>query len=110
MSNNKRNIFSEKLFRCECIENKEMIEKEWNKCKLSGAILIDVRSIQEFKEGHINGAISIPYYELYKRAKEELRNKNQEIMLYCNTGSRSKRAKVILEKLGYNNVKNFYTL
>ena len=100
-----KKYFGKNLFRCDCIENKELIEKIWNKYKIKNAILIDVRSRQEYKEGHIEGAISIPYYEIYKRSEKELKNKSQKIILYCNTGSRSKRAEKILKQKGYNNVK-----
>lgn len=69
-------------------------------------ILIDVRSLQEYKEGHLEKAISIPEYELKNRAKEELKDLNQKIILYCSTGSRSKKAKETLEKLGYKDIYN----
>ena len=72
------------------------------------SILIDVRSPQEYKEGHIDGAICMPEYELIKRSKKELKNKNQTIILYCSSGSRSRKAKKQLEKLGYTNVFNLY--
>ncbi len=93
-----------KEMRCSCIEDKELIEREWNKYKKQKAILIDVRSEQEFSEEHIKGAISIPYYELPRRAKQELIDKNKKIILYCNTGVRSKKAENILRKMSYKNV------
>ena len=40
-----------------------------------GAILIDVRTKQEFLEGHLDGAILIPYYEIYKKIENILPNK-----------------------------------
>ena len=104
MSRKKKKYHNKELFRCDCIENKELIRKEWDKYKNKNAILIDVRSKQEYEEGHIDGAISMPYYEIYKRANKELLDKKQKIILYCNTGSRSKRAKQILKKMNYINV------
>ena len=94
----------EQLCRCECIENKKIIEGEWERYKNNGAILIDVRSRQEYKEGHITGAISIPYYELWKKASEQIKDKDTKIIIYCNTGSRTKKAEKILRKLGYINI------
>ncbi len=73
-----------------------------------GAKLVDVRSPQEYQEGHLNGAISIPEYELTKKAQEFLKNKDEMIILYCSTGSRSKKALKILKKIGYQNVFNLY--
>lgn len=74
----------------------------------TGAVLIDVRSKQEYEEGHIIGAISIPEYEMRKRAKIELLDNKQEIIVYCSSGSRSKKAKKLLNQLGYENVYNLY--
>lgn len=76
---------------------KKMMQKE-------DAILIDVRSNQEYQEGHLNGAINIPVYDIEKMIIKIVKNKNDTIILYCSSGQRSKSAKEILEKLGYNNV------
>ncbi len=100
-----KRVFAKTFFRCDCIEGRKIIEEEWKKYKANNAILIDVRSPQEFKEGHIKGAISIPYYDLYNSAKEVLKEKNQTIIVYCNTGSRSSKAVRILKRQGYTNVK-----
>ena len=70
------------------------------------AILLDVRSEQEFREGHLFGAINIPLYELYCTAEEILRDKNSTIIAYCQVGLRSKKAIEILKKLGYKNLYN----
>ena len=93
--------------------NREMEEREITKDKLDrmlkeGAILIDVRSPQEYNEGHLQGAISIPEYELKQRKEELPINKDTKIILYCTTGKRSKRRKNKLEKMGYKNVYNLY--
>ena len=74
--------------------------------KKQGAVVIDVRSLQEYKEGHIEGAISIPEYEIKNRMKKELPNLEQTIIVYCGTGHRSRRAQKVLEKMGYSQVYN----
>ena len=71
----------------------------------NNAILLDVRSKQEYEEGHINGSINIPVYELEKTAKIKL-NKESIIIVYCSAGVRSKRAVQTLRKLGYKNIYN----
>ena len=73
-----------------------------------GAIIIDVRSSQEYKEGHIDGAIIIPEYEIKRKIENKVQDKNQNIVVYCSSGSRSKKAQKILKKLGYENVYNLY--
>lgn len=73
-----------------------------------GAILLDIRSPQEYKEGHLEGSVLIPEYELKLKAKKMLPNKEDLIIVYCSTGSRSKKAQKILQKMGYINVYNLY--
>lgn len=68
--------------------------------------LIDVRSIQEYEEGHLDGAICIPLYELQDKITDKVQDKNSIIILYCASGARSLRGKEVLEDLGYNNVYN----
>lgn len=69
--------------------------------------LIDARTTEEFSEGHIEGAILIPEYEIAKRAEKELSRKDALILVYCRSGRRSKIASEELVKLGYTNVKEF---
>lgn len=89
--------------------NKEDITLEELKQKLEkGCIVIDVRSPQEYKEGHIQGSISIPEYEILKRINKYVKNKNEEIVVYCQSGYRSKKAQKELQKQGYTNVFNLY--
>lgn len=68
--------------------------------------LIDVRSGQEYEEGHLDGSINIPVYNIENEIQKNVKNKNDIIILYCSSGSRSKKAKNILEKLGYTEVYN----
>lgn len=70
-------------------------------------IIIDARTDEEFAEGHIEGAILIPEYEIAERAEKELPDKNALILVYCRSGRRSKIASEELVKLGYTNVKEF---
>ena len=69
--------------------------------------LIDARTEEEFAEGHIEGAILIPEYEVANRAEKELPDKDALILVYCRSGRRSKIASEELVKLGYTNVKEF---
>ena len=73
----------------------------------SDYIIIDARTEEEFAEGHIEGAIMIPEYEITDRAEKELPQKDALILVYCRSGRRSKIASEELVKLGYTNVKEF---
>lgn len=70
-------------------------------------IIVDARTQEEYDQGHIEGAIMIPEYEIAQRAHEELPDKDQLILVYCRSGRRSKIASEELVKLGYTNVKEF---
>ena len=69
-------------------------------------ILLDVRSKQEYNEGHITGAINIPEYEILSKSNNILNNKNARIIVYCKSGTRSKKAIKTLKKLGFTNLYN----
>lgn len=71
-----------------------------------GAILVDVRSPQEFEEGHLEKAISLPEYEIRRNVNEILPDKLQTIIVYCSTGHRGQKAQCILQRLGYQKVYN----
>ena len=70
-------------------------------------IILDTREQDEFDEGHIPGAILIPYTEIENKAEEMLPDKDKLILVYCRSGRRSKIAAESLAKLGYTNVKEF---
>ena len=70
-------------------------------------IILDAREQDEFDEGHIPGAILIPYTEIDNKAEAMLPEKNTQILVYCRSGRRSKIASESLAKLGYTNVKEF---
>ena len=72
-----------------------------------GHIILDTREQDEFDEGHIPGAILIPYTEIENQAEEMLPDKDNLILVYCRSGRRSKIAAESLAKLGYTNVKEF---
>lgn len=70
-----------------------------------GALLVDVRTPEEFASGHLEGAINIPVHELTARLAS-LGPKSQPVVLYCRSGARSSRAQAALRKLGYEAVYN----
>ena len=75
--------------------------------ELNNYILLDVRTLAEFTEIRINGAILIPDYELKQRAETELPDKNAVILIYCRSGRRSALSAAVLAELGYINVYDF---
>lgn len=70
-------------------------------------VLLDTRTDEEFAEGHIEGAIMIPEYEITEKAESVITDKDTLILVYCRSGRRSKIASMLLVELGYTNVKEF---
>ncbi len=70
-------------------------------------IILDVRTEEEFKQGHIPDAVCIPNEVIDKRAETELPDKEQLLLVYCRSGNRSKQASKKLVALGYSNVYEF---
>ncbi len=70
-------------------------------------IILDTREQDEFDEGHIPGALLIPYTQIENKAEELLPDKDKLILVYCRSGRRSKIAAESLSQLGYTNVKEF---
>ena len=91
-----------KMFRSKTNITKEEMQEIMRKNE--NVVLLDVRSPQEFNEGHFEGAINIPTYELKYKAHILLTNKDSIIIAYCTFGIRSKKALKILKKLGYKNI------
>ena len=72
----------------------------------SGALVIDVRSANEFSSGHLPQAINLPFEEIEILLPGSVKNKNQVLLLHCQSGMRSGAAKTKLKALGYANVFN----
>ena len=68
------------------------------------AVIIDVRTPGEFKDGHIPGVVNIPLDELEKRLAEI--PKTGKVVLICRTGNRSAQGTKLLRSKGFDNVFN----
>lgn len=82
-------------------EAKEMMQADKN------YIILDVRTIDEYNEGHIEGATLLPDNELEEKAESTLPDKEATILVYCRSGRRSAEATKELIKMGYTNVYDF---
>ena len=82
-------------------EAKQIMDNE------EGYIILDVRTQEEYDEGHIPGATQISHEEIAEKAEGVLTDKNQLILVYCRSGRRSKIAAEALVELGYTNIKEF---
>ena len=82
-------------------EAKKLMDSE------EGYIILDVRTREEYDQGHIPGAILIPNTEIEAKAADLLPDKDQLILVYCRSGRRSKLAAQSLADLGYTNIREF---
>lgn len=82
-------------------EARKMMEED------DGHVIVDVRRIDEFNEGHIPGAICIPNESIADERPAELPKLDQVILVYCRSGRRSKEAAQKLFDMGYANVYEF---
>ena len=70
-----------------------------------GAVLLDVRTPQEYREGHIPGSKNVPLQTIDK-ISSVADNKNIPLFVYCYSGGRSRQAAAMLQRMGYSNVQN----
>ena len=71
-------------------------------------VLVDVRTPEEYRAGHKEGALNIPVDEVEQLAPQLLPDKNAVILLYCRTGKRADKAMDTLRKMGYSHLENLH--
>lgn len=86
--------------------NAEQVVKQQVQTIKAEGIWIDVRSAEEFQQGHLEGAINIEHTEIANKISQIAPDKNQPINLYCRSGRRAEVALNELKKLGYSNITN----
>ncbi len=70
------------------------------------ALWIDVRTPQEYAQGHVEGALLVPYQEIGQRIGSIAPDRDAEIHLYCRSGRRAGIALETLRAMGYTRVVN----
>ena len=70
-----------------------------------GAILLDVRTPQEYGAGHIPESKNIPL-QIIEKVTSVAENKDTVLYVYCQSGARSRQATSMLQGMGYTNVNN----
>ena len=69
-----------------------------------GAMIVDVRTPVEYSRGHLSQSFNMPLDELDSLLPAKVKDKERIILVHCQTGLRSRKAKERLEKIGYKNV------
>jgi len=92
---------------CNSQSNKTMDPKEFSeKIKADSTLLVDVRTPEEYKEGHLKGALLINYHDSTFAQQVARLDKNKTAYVYCRSGKRSAAAQEIMLKQGFQNVIN----
>jgi phage shock protein E len=68
---------------------------------LSGAIIVDVRTVEEFAAEHLPNALNMPLNALESRITNEVPDRSTVVLLHCRSGARSRAAEKRLRALGY---------
>lgn len=97
--------------------NKEVIANNTNKLSITkiscqemqalvkeGAILIDVRELDEYDSGHLDNAINISYTIIGDKIKDIVDDLDKDIIVYCKSGVRSNKAATTLKEVGYKKI------
>ena len=71
-----------------------------------GAVLLDVRTLEEYSDGHIDGSVNIPLDRIYS-VENIVKDKSTPLYVYCLSGGRSGLAVSYLKQIGYTNVKKY---
>jgi rhodanese-related sulfurtransferase len=69
-------------------------------------VIVDVRSAYEYRQGHIPGAIHMPFWQSFFRAGNLTAAGNQPVIVYCQHGPRAVIAKFALRQAGHTNVRH----
>lgn len=82
--------------------------KKWMDEKTGQFVILDVRTEQEFAQGHIPGAMQVQVTELASPKGQALlpKDPNMPIVVYCRSGNRSNEAAQQLQKMGFKEVYN----
>ncbi len=70
-----------------------------------GAVLLDVRTAEEYSDGHIDGSVNLPLDRI-SFIENTIKDKNTPLYVYCYSGSRSGQAISYLRRIGYTNATN----
>lgn len=93
-------LFSNSLSQISANDVKQSLDNKEN------VTILDVRTPEEYQEGHLKGSILLPVTEVKEKVTKVLPDKDQKIYVHCRSGARSAKATSEMKKLGYTNVYN----
>ena len=94
------------VFASSCVQSKSKHITEISQEELENVILVDVRTPEEYSEGHLDRAVNINWYEADFTDQFDKIDKNETIYVYCKAGGRSAMAQEKLNAIGFKKVVN----
>ena len=85
----------------QCTQKKEILITEFSQNDIKNAVLVDVRTPEEYNEGHVEQAININWFDADFQEQVNELDKKKTIYVYCKKGGRSAKAAQMLDSLGY---------
>ena len=85
----------------QCSQKKTIHITEFSQNDVKNAVLIDVRTPEEFKTGHMENALNINWFDADFQTKVSALGDNHTFYVYCKKGGRSAKAAQLLDSLGY---------
>lgn len=89
-----------------CAQSKSKPITEVSQNELNNVILVDVRTPEEYRAGHLDNSLNINWFDADFAKQMEAVDKAETIYVYCKKGGRSAKAAQLLDSLGYKNVVN----
>ena len=89
----------------DCLNGPDITQGVKEYSTTDSAVLLDVRTPDEYRQGHIPGSKNVPLQSIDK-VTVMINNKATPIFVHCLSGARSRQAAAILQQMGYTNVKN----
>jgi rhodanese-related sulfurtransferase len=69
-------------------------------------IILDVRTPREYQQGHVPGAVNLPYQQIGRRMAELEQIRDRQVVVYCEVGPRARVAQSMLEQAGFTDVQH----
>ena len=84
----------------QCTQKKELLITEFSQNDIKNAIIVDVRTPEEYQEGHLEGAININWFDADFQNQVESLDRKKTLYVYCKKGGRSAEAAKVMDSLG----------
>lgn len=94
------------IFVLACRDSGNLPITELDDSRLENAVLLDVRTPEEYRFGHLDGAVNINWYDIDFQDKVRELDRTKTVYVYCKAGGRSAKASAVMRDMGFKKVVN----